>query len=111
MKRKRLSAQARFRVLHEQDFKCALCTCKIPLQYHIDHIVPLWNGGTNERSNLQGVCVSCHDEKTGTETRVRCAQRRSRRRLTIMQTAKRILLLLGLCIGVRKPAARYRLGC
>ena len=110
MKRKRLTAQGRFRVLHEQDFKCALCACKIPLQYHIDHIVPLWNGGTNDRANLQGVCVSCHDEKTGTETRIRCTKRRARR-LTLIQKAKRILLLLARCIGVRRPAARYRLGC
>jgi 5-methylcytosine-specific restriction protein A len=30
----------------------------------VDHIVPLEQGGTNERSNLQGLCHSCHSRKT-----------------------------------------------
>lgn len=32
--------------------------------YDIDHIVPLSEGGTNDVSNLQALCVSCHRVKT-----------------------------------------------
>ena len=30
----------------------------------VDHIVPLAAGGTNDRSNLQALCHSCHSKKT-----------------------------------------------
>jgi hypothetical protein len=30
----------------------------------VDHIRPLSNGGTNEKSNLQPLCKSCHMVKT-----------------------------------------------
>lgn len=33
----------------------------------VDHIVPLWQGGTDARSNLQGLCKSCHSQKTSRE--------------------------------------------
>lgn len=33
-----------------------------------DHIVPLSQGGTNDRSNFQGLCVPCHDEKSKAES-------------------------------------------
>lgn len=33
----------------------------------IDHIRPLTRGGTNDRSNLQGLCVPCHEAKSKAE--------------------------------------------
>ena len=33
---------------------------------HVDHKVPLSQGGTNAESNLQGLCTSCHSFKTAT---------------------------------------------
>jgi 5-methylcytosine-specific restriction protein A len=30
----------------------------------LDHIVPLFKGGTNEAENLQGLCTECHKDKT-----------------------------------------------
>lgn len=35
--------------------------------YHIDHIRPLANGGTNDMTNLQILCKSCHQEKCENE--------------------------------------------
>jgi len=32
--------------------------------YEVDHIVPLFLGGTNEVDNLAACCVSCHKKKT-----------------------------------------------
>ena len=31
---------------------------------HVDHIVPLARGGTNDAANLQTLCASCHSRKT-----------------------------------------------
>ena len=36
---------------------------KVPGE-HVDHIVPLARGGTNEESNLQTLCAACHSRKT-----------------------------------------------
>lgn len=33
----------------------------------VDHIVPLAEGGTNDRSNLQGICKPCHKAKSVSE--------------------------------------------
>ena len=33
----------------------------------VDHAIPLRNGGTNEMSNLQALCKSCHSHKTVVE--------------------------------------------
>ena len=46
---------------------CNLCEEPIKKQFQIDHIRPLSNGGTNDRENLQALCVSCHQEKTKEE--------------------------------------------
>jgi 5-methylcytosine-specific restriction protein A len=33
----------------------------------VDHIRPLSQGGSDQRSNKQGLCVPCHDAKTKAE--------------------------------------------
>ncbi|KKI17489.1 HNH endonuclease signature motif containing protein [Sphingomonas sp. Ag1] len=35
----------------------------------VDHIRPLSEGGSNDRSNLQGLCGPCHKAKTRRESR------------------------------------------
>ena len=40
---------------------CAVCN---NWASHVDHIVPLSYGGTNDSSNLQSLCRSCHSKKT-----------------------------------------------
>lgn len=41
---------------------CKICGRAASVQ--VDHIIPICKGGTDERSNLQGVCEECHEEKT-----------------------------------------------
>lgn len=45
---------------------CRLCH---RLAMHVDHIVPRERGGPDIRENLQGLCHSCHSEKTAKESR------------------------------------------
>lgn len=46
---------------------CPLCEhCWDAESEHVDHIRPLEEGGTNEASNLQALCRSCHSHKTAT---------------------------------------------
>ena len=44
---------------------CRICTVRLATE--CDHIKPKSKGGTNDRANLQGVCRSCHAEKTAQE--------------------------------------------
>lgn len=47
-----------------QDGKCNLCPRKLRDSFRIDHIIPLWNGGTDTLENKQVLCIDCHDGKT-----------------------------------------------
>lgn len=42
--------------------RCAYCKTQLA-RYHVDHIVPLTKGGSNDRRNLQILCVSCNVRK------------------------------------------------
>lgn len=48
---------------------CERCGISAPLQ--VDHIVPLRDGGSNRRENLQALCKMCHDSKTRADRRRR----------------------------------------
>jgi 5-methylcytosine-specific restriction protein A len=49
-----------------RDPLCAECKRhgRITLADEIDHVIPLHQGGTYDESNLEGLCKSCHQEKT-----------------------------------------------
>ena len=47
-----------------QDGKCKGCTVRFDIRhFHIDHIVPVSQGGSSEQSNLQLLCGSCNNIK------------------------------------------------
>lgn len=46
----------------------------------LDHVVPLWAGGTSDRENLQVLCQPCHRDKTRLEARLRGKALRAWRR-------------------------------
>jgi 5-methylcytosine-specific restriction endonuclease McrA len=58
-KRDHISLSVRRSVLAER--KCRLCDATDRLE--VDHIVALANGGTNDRSNLQPLCITCNRKK------------------------------------------------
>jgi hypothetical protein len=43
---------------------CKGCDSLLDKKFHIDHIRPLSNGGSNDIKNLQALCVECHKNKT-----------------------------------------------
>lgn len=51
---------------------CGLCqACRrngfVTLGAQVDHIIPLWRGGSDEDSNKELLCAPCHDTKTRRE--------------------------------------------
>lgn len=62
------------RRIRERD--CGLCQeClrqgRTTIGHPVDHIVPLWAGGSDEDSNKETLCVPCHDAKTAREAKQR----------------------------------------
>lgn len=49
-------------IFDAQNGKCAYCRVSLN-SYHVDHIIPLKNGGLNFRRNLQVLCASCNSKK------------------------------------------------
>lgn len=33
----------------------------------VDHVIPLWKGGRDDETNMQSLCVTCHQVKTKRE--------------------------------------------
>jgi 5-methylcytosine-specific restriction endonuclease McrA len=54
-------------VAAEQKWCCNICQELLDATYEVDHRIPLWNGGKNNKSNLQALCPSCHAKKTYSE--------------------------------------------
>lgn len=50
--------------------------CKLERSTVVDHIKPLWQGGTNDARNLQALGQGCHRKKTAQEARMRQGKRR-----------------------------------
>ena len=43
--------------------KCYYCGAKVGSSYHVDHVVPLSRGGSNDISNLVIACPTCNQKK------------------------------------------------
>lgn len=48
------------RCLVKQDNKCFYCAMEIGMDGHLDHVVPIYWGGSNNRLNLVASCRTCN---------------------------------------------------
>lgn len=46
-----------------QKSKCPVCKDSLLSGYHVDHVVSLSAGGSNDRSNIQLLCPRCNNQK------------------------------------------------
>lgn len=62
--------QKRNRRLQQDRPLCVICQeqGRVTAVAHWDHIIPLHMGGADDESNLQGLCLDCHDAKSSRET-------------------------------------------
>lgn len=63
-KRAKLSQTVRTRVAWSQGYRCNRCKEVLHYTFEIDHIQPLFDGGSNDESNLQALCAQCHRIKS-----------------------------------------------
>ena len=67
-----------------QAWRCNLCKELLPAVFHLDHIRPLWDGGSNDLDeNSQILCTPCHAVKTLNEERARQDQLWAKRRAAV----------------------------
>ena len=58
----------RLRILVRDAYACRACgTVAHGKDAHVDHVVPLADGGADTDSNLQTLCSACHGRKTRDE--------------------------------------------
>ena len=55
------------RVAANQKWRCASCKRLLDETHELDHIKPLFRGGTNLESNLAALCKRCHMLKSAVE--------------------------------------------
>ncbi len=61
VRRQPIKKSVRFAVLSHAGFKCAYCGAAPPdVLLHVDHIVPVAKGGSNDIANLTAACVACN---------------------------------------------------
>lgn len=111
--RRRYTPRERAKVAYRQAYKCAACSALLCPEWHLDHIVPLSDGGSNDGDNVQALCVSCHTDKSAAETmrprpRIRRgAQRRSAALGRLFTFLRALLALRCRCCAARgAPRAR-----
>jgi hypothetical protein len=51
-------------IASNQGWHCGHCHTQLDFTYEIDHIIPLFRGGSNETRNLIALCRNCHGKKT-----------------------------------------------
>ena len=62
-----VSQKTKIEVAARAKWKCEICYAVLTANYEIDHILALYLGGTNDKSNLQSLCSECHRTKTREE--------------------------------------------
>jgi 5-methylcytosine-specific restriction endonuclease McrA len=66
-KRKALTPYQRASVAAAQEWRCMSCNILFKALWHIDHVVPLADGGADDVKNMQALCAICHADKTSEE--------------------------------------------
>lgn len=60
-----LSKRLRFEILRRDNHACRYCGQSAPnVKLHVDHVVPVSLGGTNEPTNLVAACIDCNTGKS-----------------------------------------------
>ena len=63
-KKRTVNSSVKKFIASNQKWKCKNCNNILDHTYEIDHIEPLFKGGSNTNENLQALCRNCHGKKT-----------------------------------------------
>lgn len=66
-KRRALTPYQRASVAAAQEWRCSACDVLFKALWHVDHVLPLADGGADTLDNMQALCADCHMDKTADE--------------------------------------------
>ena len=66
-RRRRVTERVKKQVAVDQEWRCSDCGSVLSSAFQVDHVRPLWQGGSNDRDNLAALCANCHALKTQRE--------------------------------------------
>lgn len=75
LEKRSVSKARREKIIAAQNGICKRAFCEAPA-VDVDHIAPLWAGGSNRDDNLEGLCVPHHVQKTKAEASARAKCKR-----------------------------------
>lgn len=55
------------KVAATQQWRCGTCKTTLDETFQVDHVIALFNGGSNDERNLVALCPNCHAKKTMAE--------------------------------------------
>jgi hypothetical protein len=68
-RRRAMRPRVRYEVLSRDGFRCTACGASPKddpsVKLHVDHVVPVCEGGGNEKENLRTLCARCNQGKGG----------------------------------------------
>jgi hypothetical protein len=67
-RKRRVSDRTKKEVAAQAEWRCSDCKNMLTANFEIDHIKPLFKGGSNDKDNLCAKCPECHREKTYADT-------------------------------------------
>lgn len=76
---RRVPEKLRRRIHRRDGHTCQSCGVSVGPSAPVDHVVPVFEGGTDDPENLRTLCDECHDTKTQAEAQ-RARAKVSRRR-------------------------------
>lgn len=80
IERRSVSAGTKAKVLAATNHVCARPGCQ-DRATDVDHILPLWLGGSNREKNLEPLCAAHHSAKTKAEATLRAKAKRNEARM------------------------------
>lgn len=90
LEKRNVSKARREKIIATQDGICKRANCEEPAT-DVDHIIPLWMGGSNRDDNLEGLCEDHHKIKTKAEAAARAKVNRIEKRDTGTRKARRTI--------------------
>jgi 5-methylcytosine-specific restriction protein A len=66
-KKRNVSESTKKMVAANQKWHCGMCQRLLDETFEVDHIIPLYKGGSNEMSNLMALDPICHRKKTNAD--------------------------------------------
>ena len=65
--KRKVSESTKKIVAARQQWSCAICSRLLDETYEVDHIIPLYKGGSNDVTNLMALDPICHRKKTNAD--------------------------------------------